>query len=122
MLAAIELSGKVGNQNSIALKAMEFAAGQTSATAQATLAGFARTLQGLIKLQPDHNPADYANLEAYIRQITTAGTDAPLTFGMFQTLMASLPAAPLVPVTPKATATPAAATKRRARKEPKKGE
>src|ERR1035438_10108850 len=91
MLAAIELSGKVGNQNSIALKAMEFAAGQTSATAQATLAGFARTLQGLIKLQPDHNPADYANLEAYIRQITTAGTDAPLTFGMFQTLMGSLP-------------------------------
>jgi hypothetical protein len=120
MLAALELSGIVGNP--MALKAMEFAAGQASATTPATLLGFATTLQNLIKLNPDHKPADYANLEAYIKQITTTGTDAPLTFGMFQNLMTSLPAAPLVPVRPKPPATPAAATKRRARKEPKKGE
>jgi hypothetical protein len=115
MLAAIELSGMVGNP--IALKAMEFAAGQASATAQATLLGFATTLQNLIKLNPDHKPADYANLEAYIKQITTTSTDAPMTFGMFQTLMTSLPAKPFVPVKPVA---PAAATKRRVHKRPRK--
>jgi hypothetical protein len=120
MLAALELSGIVGNP--IAIKAMEFAAGQASATTPATLLGFATTLQNLIKLNPDHKPADYANLEAYIKQITTTGTDAALTFGMFQNLMTSLPAAPLVPVRPKPPATQAAATKRRAHKEPKKGE
>ncbi len=98
MLAAIELSGIVGNP--VALKAMEFAAGQSSATAPATLLGFAITLQNLIKLNPDHKPVDYADLEAYIKQITSTGADAPMTFGMFQTLMAALPAAPLVPVKP----------------------
>jgi len=118
MLAAIELSGIVGNP--IALKAMEFAAGQPSATAQATLLGFAKTLQSLIMLNRDHKPADYASLEAYIKQITTTGTDAPMTFGMFQALMASLPAAPLVPVKPAAPATPTAATKRRVPRKPRK--
>jgi hypothetical protein len=114
MLGVLELSNIVGNP--VALKAMQFAAGQASATTPATLLGFATTLQNLIKLNSDHKPADYANLEAYIKQITLTGTDAPLTYGMFLTLVDALPSKPLVPVKPAAAATQAAATKRRVRR------
>src|SRR5580698_7525604 len=93
MLGVLELSGIVGNP--LALKAMHFASAQASATTPATLVGFASTLQGLIKLNPDHKPADYANLEAYIKQIVASGTDVPLTYGIFLRLLDSLPSAPL---------------------------
>jgi len=110
MLSIIELSGIVGNP--VALKAMHFAAGQASASSQATLVGFANTMQNLIKLNPDHKPADYAALETYIKQITAAGADTPLTFGMFLSLIDSMPSKPLVPVKPAAAAN-AAVPKRR---------
>ena len=98
MLGALELSGIVGNP--VAVKAMEFAAAQTSASAQATIIGLANTLQNLIKLNQDHKPADYAGLEAWIQQVTSSNADGPLTFGGFLKLLDSLPPKPLVPVKP----------------------
>jgi hypothetical protein len=112
MLGVLELSGIVKNPS--ALKAIQFAASQPSASAQAMLSGFVSTLSSLVKLNPDSNPADYAKLEAYLKQITTSGTDAPLTYGILLPLIASIPPAALVPTKPAATTQPATpATARR---------
>ena len=118
MLGVLELSGIVGNPT--ALKALQFAEAQASASAPTTLVGFASTLQNLIKVNPDHNPADYANLEAYVKQITSTGTDVPLTFGMFLSLLDAIPNKPFVPVKPPASASRPTAVKRRARRKAKK--
>jgi len=125
MLGVLELSGIV--RNPVALKALQFASAQASASTPTTLVGFATTLQNLIKLNPDHKPEDYAQLEAFIKQITAAGVDQPLTFGMFLTLLDQLPPRPLVPVKPPTASTTAAAPavihrrrKRAARKSVKK--
>jgi hypothetical protein len=114
MMGVLELSGIVKNPN--ALKAMQFAAGLPSAAAPATLLGFLGTVQGLVKLIPDSKPADYAKLEAYIAQVSLAGADVALTYGILLPLLSSLSPAPLVPTKPPARTRRAAAGRPRRRK------
>jgi hypothetical protein len=105
MLGVLELSGVVKNPD--ALNAIQFAAGQASASAPATLSGLVSTFSNLVKLNPESSKTATAKLDAFIKQIATTGTDAPLTFGILLPIIASIPAA-LAPTKPTATTHPAA--------------
>jgi len=98
MLRALELLGVV--KNAEAIKALDFAAAQSSAVLPATLSSFALTLKNLIKLNPDHKRSDYAKLEGYIHHITSSGTDLPLTYTALLELVDALPKDPLTPHPP----------------------
>jgi hypothetical protein len=96
MLQCLVVSGVVKSERGRA--AIQFAAGLTSSTStQATLFGLVSAFKNLVQINPDHTPADYAPLEDYLKQITSSGTDVPLTYGLMLQIVGSLPAAPLVP-------------------------
>ena len=118
MLGVLELSNIV--KNPVALKAIQFAAGQPSSGTQATLSAFVAVFRSLVKISPDSNPADYANLETYLKQIVGTGTDVPLTYGLLLSLLAPLSSASLVPTKPTAPGQPVATAKPRKRKKPEK--
>lgn len=101
MLQCLVVAGIVKSERGRA--AIQFAAElPSSASSQATLFGLVSAFKNLIQLNPDHTSADYAPLENYLKQITSSGTDVPLTYSLMLQIVSSLPAAPLRPTKPEA--------------------